>query len=224
MRVSSPFARRSLAAPPDERALVAALREGDEAAFTSLVQRYHAPMVNLARGYVGNRATAEEVVQEAWAAALRGIARFEERSAVSTWLFRIVINQAKTRAVRERRSVPMSALGGDPDEPAVDPDRFHPDTHPEAPGGWSTPPRSWAEQPEERLVARETRQMLLAAIDALPGLQGQVVSLRDVQGIPAAEVCELLEITDANQRVLLHRGRSKVRQALESYLSPEVAA
>ena len=224
MRVSSPFARRSPATPPDERALVASLRQGDEAAFTSLVQRYHAPMVNLARGYVGNRATAEEVVQEAWAAALRGIGRFEERSALSTWLFRIVINQAKTRAVRERRSVPMSALGGDPDEPAVDPDRFHSDAHPEAAGGWAVPPRSWASQPEERLVSRETRTMLLQAIDALPGLQGQVVWLRDVQGAPASEVCELLEITDANQRVLLHRGRSKVRQALESYLDPEVVA
>ena len=146
------------------------------------MQRYHAPMVNLARGYVGNRATAEEVVQETWAAALRGIGRFEERSALSTWLFRIVINQAKTRAVRERRSVPMSALGGDADERPSTPTAFTPTPIPRRPGGWAVPPRSWASQPEERLVSRETRTMLLQAIDALPGLQGQVVWLRDVQG------------------------------------------
>jgi RNA polymerase sigma-70 factor, ECF subfamily len=223
MRLSSRFGRR-LSNGPDERALVAALRDGDEGAFTSLVERYHASMVNLARGYVGNRATAEEVVQEAWVAALRGIGRFEERAALSTWLFRVVINQAKTRAVRERRSVPMSALTGGDDEPAVDPDRFNPEGHPSAPGGWAVPPRSWAAQPEERLVAGETRRMLAEAIEALPGLQSQVVRLRDVQGLTAEEVCELLEITDGNQRVLLHRGRSKVRQALESYLVGEDAA
>ena len=223
MKLGTPFARRPLGSPSDERALVASLRAGDEAAFTSVVERYHAPMVNLARGYVGNRATAEEVVQEAWAAALRGIDRFEERSALSTWLFRIVINQAKTRAVRERRSVPVSSLADGDDGPAVDPDRFHPPGHPAA-GGWSVPPHSWAEEPEAKLVSRETRQMLLEAIDALPGLQREVVWMRDVQGLPADEVCMLLEITDANQRVLLHRGRSKVRQALESYFAGEVAA
>jgi len=215
--------RRSSSAP-DERALVAALRDGDERAFTSLVERYHSSMVNLARGYVGNRATAEEVVQEAWVAALRGIGRFEGRAALSTWLFRIVINQAKTRAVRERRSVPMSALAGHAGEPAVDPDRFHSAAHPSAPGGWAVPPRNWAAQPEEHLVSRETRQVLLDAIDSLPRQQSQVVHLRDVQGMTAEEVCDLLEIGDGNQRVLLHRGRSRVRQALESYLAGEDAA
>jgi RNA polymerase sigma-70 factor, ECF subfamily len=222
MRLNAPFARRP-GLPPDERTLLASLRAGDEAAFTSLVERYHGPMVNVARGYVRDRATAEEVVQDSWAAALRGLDRFEGRSALSTWLFRIVMNQAKTRAVRERRSVPMSALGDDPDGPAVDPDRFHPAGHPAA-GGWSVPPRSWADEPEEKLVSRETRDMLLEAIDALPGLQRDVVWLRDVQGLSAMEVCDLLEITDANQRVLLHRGRSRVRQALESYFAGEGVA
>jgi RNA polymerase sigma-70 factor (ECF subfamily) len=224
MRLSGPFARSAGSGPPDEGALLTALRGGDEAAFTSLVERYHAPMVNVARGYVRDRATAEEVVQDSWAAALRGLDGFEGRSALSTWLFRIVMNQAKTRAVRERRSVPMSALSDDPEGPAVDPDRFHPPGHPAA-GGWSVPPHSWADEPEARLVSRETREMLLEAIDELPGLQRDVVWLRDVQGLSASEVCDLLEITDANQRVLLHRGRSKVRQALEAYFDDgEVAA
>jgi RNA polymerase sigma-70 factor, ECF subfamily len=218
MRPPPRFGRLSSSSTANEAVLVTALRDGDEAAFTSLVERYHAPMVNVARGYVRDRATAEEVVQDAWAAALRGIDRFEGRSALSTWLFRIVMNQAKTRAVRERRSVPMSALLDESEGPAVDPERFHPPGHP-ASGGWAVPPRSWAEEPEERLVSRETRDMLLEAIDALPGLQRDVVWLRDVQGLSAEEVCDLLEITDANQRVLLHRGRSKVRQALESYLA-----
>jgi RNA polymerase sigma-70 factor (ECF subfamily) len=168
--------------------------------------------------YVRDRAVAEEVVQETWLAVLRGLDRFEERSTFKTWLFRILVNRARTRGERESRSAPFSSLAGAADEPSVDPDRFLPADDPRAPGAWAAPPLAW---PEDRLLSQETLDVISAAIDALPEAQRTVITLRDVEGFSAEEVSTALGITDGNQRVLLHRARSKVRKALEGYLSPE---
>jgi RNA polymerase sigma-70 factor, ECF subfamily len=199
----------------DEVALVEALRAGDESVFSLLVSRYGGPMLRIAQLYVRNRAVAEEVVQDAWIGVLNGSARFEGRSSLKTWIFRIVTNTAKTRAAKEGRSVPFSALG--PDEPSVDPDRFR-GPEDRYPGHWATPPSSWAGAPEERLLASETLALVEHAIDELPPAQAIVITMRDVEGFDADEVCDALEISEANQRVLLHRARSKVRRALEEYL------
>jgi RNA polymerase sigma-70 factor, ECF subfamily len=193
-------------------ALVEALRRGDETAFMMLLDRYQPSMLRIARMYVSTRAVAEEVVQETWLGVLAGIDRFEGRSSLKTWLFRILTNRAKTRAVREARSVPFSSLATD-GEPSVDPDRFV-----EA-GAWASPPRPWEGEPVERLLAGEAREAIDAAIERLPPGQRRVITLRDVEGLDAGEVSELLDVTDGNQRVLLHRARSKVRQALEDYLA-----
>ena len=205
----------------EERALLDALRRGDEAAFVRLVEALHGSMLRLAMAHVGDRAVAEEVVQDAWVGVLQQLDRFEGRSSLKTWILRIVSNRAKTRALRERRTVPLSALpGGDPgeaDEPAVEPDRFLPAGHRWA-GHWASPPRSWREVPEEVLLSRETLTEVRRAIDGLPPAQRTVVVLRDVEGMTAAEVCQLLGLTEGNQRVLLHRGRSRVRTHLERYL------
>jgi RNA polymerase sigma-70 factor (ECF subfamily) len=158
---------------------------------------------------------AEEVVQETWLGVLRGLDRFEGRSSLRTWVFRIAANIARTRAVRERRSLPFSSLPG-ADEPAVDPDRFLPAGDPRFPGGWARGPAAW-ELPEERLLAGETREIIRAAIEALPPAQRLVVTLRDVEGWSADEACAALALTDGNQRVLLHRARSKLRAALERH-------
>jgi RNA polymerase sigma-70 factor, ECF subfamily len=163
---------------------------------------------------------AEEVVQDAWLGVLGQLDRFEGRSSLRTWVLRIVANRAKTRAVRERRTVPFSALtGGDPeaDEPAVDPDRFLPAGHRWA-GHWASPPVSWREVPEDLLLSRETMAEVERAVSTLPAAQRAVLILRDVDGLSAAEACQLLGLTEGNQRVLLHRGRSKVRATLEHYL------
>jgi RNA polymerase sigma-70 factor, ECF subfamily len=200
----------------DEPALVAALRAGDERAFERLVDRYQASMLRVAGLYVRDRAVAQEVVQETWLAVLEGIDRFEGRSSLKTWIFRILSNRAKTRGEREGRSVPFSAVAaGDAaaGEPAVDPDRFlGPDT--DTPNAWASPPRDW---PEDRLLGRETLEVVEMAIQHLPDSQRTVIRLRDVEGWSAEEVAGALEITDGNQRVLLHRARSKVRAALEDY-------
>jgi RNA polymerase sigma-70 factor (ECF subfamily) len=205
---------------PDDAELLAAPRRGDEDAFVQLVERHQGPMLRLARLYVADQTTAEEVVQETWLGALRGLDRFEGRSSLKTWLFNILTNRAKTRAVRDGRTIPFSALveAAEGDEPAVDPDRFHPLGHTYA-GHWSSRPQSWRDLPEERLLAGETRERLREAIDALPPMQRTVLTLRDVDGWSADEVCNILEISETNQRVLLHRARSKVRRALESYLA-----
>jgi RNA polymerase sigma-70 factor, ECF subfamily len=200
-----------------EAALLDALRAGEESAFAALVQEYHASMLRVARIYVSNRATADEVVQETWVAVLNGLDRFEGRSSLKTWIFRILTNIAKTRAQRDARSLPFSSLGDEPGEPAVDPDRF-------APGGrwaghWKSYPDRWDTLPEERLVGGETRALVQSEIDRLPPTQRQVITLRDVEGWSSVEVCSALEISETNQRVLLHRARSKVRQALEGYLA-----
>jgi RNA polymerase sigma-70 factor, ECF subfamily len=203
----------------DEQRLIAALKAGDEAAFGELVDRYHAGLVRLAMTYVRSRAVAEEVAQETWIGVLRGLPRFEGRSSLRTWITRILVNQAKTRALRERRSVPLSSLAGELDDgPAIDPDRFRNPLHP---GGWSDPPQSWAELPEERLLGAETRAKVLEAIEQLPPMQRRVITLRDVDGWDAAEVRDLLELSEVNQRVLLHRARSRVREALERYLADD---
>jgi RNA polymerase sigma-70 factor, ECF subfamily len=199
----------------DELALIDGLRAGDETVFAALVGRYGGAMLRVAQLYVRSRAIAEEVVQDAWIAVLNGSARFEGRSSLKTWIFRIVANRAKTRALKEGRSVPFSDLG--PDEPAVDPERFRgpEDRHP---GHWAAFPSSWADVPEQRLLAAETLALVENAISELPPAQAVVITMRDVEGFDAAEVCDALEISESNQRVLLHRARSKVRRALEEYL------
>jgi RNA polymerase sigma-70 factor (ECF subfamily) len=195
-----------------EAALIAALRAGDESAFRALIEMYHAMLVRVARMYVSTQAVAEEVAQETWLAVLEGIHRFEGRSSLKTWLFRILTNRAKTRGIREGRSLPFSAL--EPDEPAVEPTRFHGGDH-AWPGHWAAPPAGF---PEERLLAREMRDVIERAIEALPPTQRAVISLRDIEGWSADEVCNALTLSETNQRVLLHRARSAVRAALEQYL------
>jgi RNA polymerase sigma-70 factor (ECF subfamily) len=208
----------------DERMLVAALRRGDEAAFVELVRLYGASLLRLARTFVRDAAVAEEVVQETWLAVLNGIDRFEGRSSLKTWIFQILSNRAKTRAVRERRSAPFSALAadGDDDEAAVDADRFRGDGHRWA-GHWAAAPSDWSHLPEERLLGQETLERVNSAIEMLPPRQADVIVLRDVEGWSPEEVCAALGITDGNQRILLHRARSKVRAALEQYLQEGTA-
>jgi RNA polymerase sigma-70 factor, ECF subfamily len=204
-----------------DAALVARLRDGDESAFAELIDAYGATMLRVAQMFVRDRATAEEVVQETWLAVLNGIDRFEGRSSLKTWLFRILTNRAKTRGQRDGRQVPFSALAGagDEDEPAVDPDRFLGADSAE-PGAWAAPPRAW---PEDRVLQRETLSVIQMAIQELPEAQREVIRLRDVEGWSPMEVADALEISDGNQRVLLHRARSKVRAKLERYLDPDVA-
>ena len=204
-----------------DAALVARLREGDESAFAELIDSYGATMLRVAQMFVRDRASAEEVVQETWLAVLNGIDRFEGRSSLKTWLFRILTNRAKTRGQRDGRMVPFSSLAGagEEDDPAVDPDRFlGPDSA--EPGAWAAPPRAW---PQDRVLQKETLGVIQMAIEELPDAQREVIRLRDVEGWTPMEVAEALEITDGNQRVLLHRARSKVRAALERYLDPDVA-
>ena len=205
----------------DDHELVQRLREGEESAFVDLIDRYGATMLRVAQMYVRDRASAEEVVQETWLAVLNGIDRFEERSSLKTWLFRILTNRAKTRGQRDGRMVPFSALAGASDEPdpSVDPDRFLGPDSPH-PGAWAAPPVAW---PQEKLLEKETLGVIEMAIDELPEAQRDVILLRDVDGWTPMEVSDALGITDGNQRVLLHRARSRVRAALETYLNPEIA-
>ncbi|BDG06065.1 RNA polymerase sigma factor [Anaeromyxobacter oryzae] len=201
---------------PDEWELVAALRAGDEAAFLELVGRYHRSVVRVARAYLGSDAAAEDVAQEAWLGVLKGIDAFEGRCSVKTWIFRIAVYCAKTRRARDGRLVPMSALEEDgEDEPAVDPDRFQPDGARYA-NNWSRPPEPWA---EERLMTSQAAALVKQEIERLPTNQRAVITLRDVEGLDSGEVCEALGLSDGNQRVLLHRARSKVRAALERLMS-----
>ncbi|HEX5164083.1 MAG TPA: sigma-70 family RNA polymerase sigma factor [Thermomicrobiales bacterium] len=187
----------------------------------TLVGRYHQSLLRVASLYVSSGAAAEDVVQETWLGVLRGLERFEGRSSLKTWIFRILINRAKTRGERERRSIPFSALDSvenDGDEPAVEPERFLPAEHPRWPHHWASFPRNWDELPEHILLSTETRTILQRAIDALPPTQREVITLRDVEGWTSEDVCHALVLTETNQRVLLHRARSKVRRALEQYL------
>jgi RNA polymerase sigma-70 factor, ECF subfamily len=199
----------------EDAQLVEGLRAGDEAAFATLIRMYGAGMLRVARMYVSSRAVAEEVVQEAWLAVLKGIDRFEGRSSLKTWIFRIVANIAKTRGVREARSAPFSSLAESED--TVSPERFlGADTR--FPGHWAVPPASWAGVPEDRLLATETMAVIRRAIERLPPSQRAVLELRDIDGLSADEVCNALDLTETNGRVLLHRARAKVRAALEEYL------
>jgi RNA polymerase sigma-70 factor, ECF subfamily len=200
--------------------LVAALRAGDEETFRVLVREWHASLLRVAQIFVPSRAIAEEVVQETWLRVLGALDRFEGRSSLKTWVFRILVNTAKTRAQRERRVIPFSSLQdpGRVPEAAVDADRFLPDDHEHHPGAWSTPPR---DLPEERLLASETRERIAQAIESLPASQRAVITLRDVQGWSSEEVRNALDLSEVNQRVLLHRARAKVRNALEDYFAPE---
>ena len=207
---------------PDERlegdaALVAALRAGDEDAFGQLVDHYYGLMLHIARSFVATKEAAEDVVQETFLGVINGIDRFEERSSLRTWMFRILVNRAKTRGQRDGRTRPFSSLtdGLEDDEAAVDPDRFLHDGR--WAGFWSAPP-SAEHLPDASVLASELGGRLAAAVSALPPAQRAVLELRDVQGFSAAEVCELLDVSEVNQRVLLHRARSKARALLEGYL------
>lgn len=206
-------------------ALVRALRAGDDRVFAQLVDRMTPTMLAIAAGYVPGRAVAEEVVQEAWLAVLTGLDRFEGRSSLRTWVFGIVVNVARRRGARERRSVPFTdafaGAAGDGAGPTVDPGRFR-GRDDEWPGHWASPPRPW-DLPESALLAGEVRDRLRAALDVLPPRQRAVVHLRDVQGLAADEVCAVLGLEPGNQRVLLHRGRARLRQALEDYLNGDRA-
>jgi RNA polymerase sigma-70 factor (ECF subfamily) len=189
---------------PDSE-LVGRLRAGDEGAFAELAGKYHGAMLSVARGYVPNSAVAEEVVQDAWVGVLRGINRFERRSSFRTWLFRILVNRAISAGVRERRSVPVEDLG-----PAADASWF------DAGGTWQVPPEPWTDQVDDKVIAAKMAARILTAIDELPPRQRQVVTLRDVQGLTGEEVSAVLDISHVNQRVLLHRGRSRLRQVIGS--------
>ena len=204
----------------DDGALVAALRAGDETAFGWLLDRYDGSLRRTAMAYVPSRAVADEVVQETWLGVVKGIGRFEGRSSLKTWIFRILMNVARTKGVRENRSIPFAsaARGGiDGDEPAFDADRFRPPSDADWPYHWVSFPTAWEHEPADRLEAGETLEIVRAAVAALPPAQREVMTLRDVQGWSSAEVCNTLDITETNQRVLLHRARSKVRAALELY-------
>lgn len=206
------------AASPDDLDLVRRLRDGDEDAFMALVDELRPSMLRIARMYVASTAVAEEVVQDAWVGVLKGLDGFEGRSSLRTWILRILVNIAKTRGVREGRSVPFAALAGDDlDQPSWDPASFLGSEAAWA-GHWSTLPPSWAGIPEERLLSAETRRLLGEAIDALPPMQAQVLRLRDVLGWSSDEVRNALDLSETNQRVVLHRARAKVRAALAPYL------
>jgi RNA polymerase sigma-70 factor (ECF subfamily) len=194
-----------------EAKLISLLRAGNEEAFVTLVDRHHESLVRLAQVFVRNETIAREVAQEAWIGVIRGLASFEARSSLKTWIFNILVNRAKTRAVRERRTSPFSVLGDD-DRPLLSPDRFNAKNH------WARPPDRWTDEtPERYLLRREAVALARSTIDRLPPLQRAVIILRDVESHSAQEVCCMLEISDANQRVLLHRARMRVRQALEDY-------
>jgi len=183
------------------------LRAGDERAFVALVESYNGSMLRLAGSFVPSRAVAEEVVQDTWLAVLRGLAAFEGRSSLRTWMFTILVNRARTTGTREQRTIPIADAG-----PVVDASRFGPN------GAWSEPPEHWIEDAENRIEAEKLAELVKAAMDGLPGRQREVVLLRDVEEMSSAEVCQVLSISEANQRVLLHRGRGKLRQILEAEL------
>jgi RNA polymerase sigma-70 factor (ECF subfamily) len=189
----------------DDLKLIQRLRAGDEQAFTVLVRRHHGAMIALAASFVPSTAVAEEVVQDTWVAVLRGISGFEGRSSFKTWLFSILVNRARSTGARERRSI---AIGDG--EPAVAGSRFGPD------GGWADPPRHWVDDADDRMAADKLADRIRSAIAELPVRQRQVVTLRDIDGLSGDQVCRVLEISEVNQRVLLHRGRSRVRQVLEN--------
>jgi RNA polymerase sigma-70 factor, ECF subfamily len=187
----------------DELELVRRLQAGDESAFAEVVEAYHPKLLRFAAGLVGSTQAAEDVVQDTWVGVIRGVDRFEGRASLQTWLFQICANRARSAWARQQRSVPI-----DPTEPTVDAGRFGPDR------GWVDPPAPW-DDVDDRLVADAVVPLVRAAIEDLPDLQRQVVTLRDVEGLTSKDVCAVLSISEANQRVLLHRGRARVRSVLE---------
>lgn len=200
-----------------EEELVAALRAGDEGAFAGIVDGWSRPMLLLARGFVSTEASAQEVVQDTWLAVIRGLDGFQGRSSLRTWVYRILVNQAKTRGVQEHRVLPWSSVSGEDSGPTIDPAAFEgPDG--EYPGHWRSLPSEWRSA-EDHVLAAEVRDNLRVAFDGLPERQRIVVTLRDVVGCSAEEVCDLLGVSAANQRVLLHRGRAAARAALAGLLA-----
>ncbi|MGE5225886.1 MAG: RNA polymerase sigma factor [Planctomycetaceae bacterium] len=200
-------------------AIVERLRAGDETTFMMLVEQHQAAMLRVAQMYVSSRAVAEEVVQEAWLGIIKGLDRFEGRSSLRTWMYRIVANIAKTRGQKEGRSVPFSSLAGEDDaDTGIDPSWFQ-DAAGRFPGGWKATPDDWSGLPEDRLLGDETLRRVGQAIASLPPMQAEVIRLRDVLGWSSEEVRNALDITETNQRVLLHRARAKVRRALDAYLT-----
>ena len=198
--------------------LLARLQQGDESAFMWLVDQYHAAMVRIAFIYVEDRPMAEDVVQETWLGVLKGIRKFEARSSLKTWIFSILVNRAKTRAEKEKRFVPFSTWEDSDDgqaEATVDSQRFYPADHSHWPHGWLEAPQGWA---EEQLLSNETQAIIQQAISDLTPNQRTVITLRDIDGLDSNEVCNVLEISETNQRVLLHRARAAVRRALERYM------
>jgi RNA polymerase sigma-70 factor, ECF subfamily len=196
----------------DDSDLLARLRAGDEDAFRDLVRRMHRPLIKLGLAFVGSASTAEEVVQETWLAVVGQLDAFEGRSSLRTWIGSILVNRAKTRGVRDKRTVPFSALVSD-DLEVVEPERFS------KAGFWSVPPSRWDEAPESVVLQKEARAAIERELDSLPSAQRAVVVLRDLEEWTSEEVCNVLEVTETNQRVLLHRGRMRLRAALERYHS-----
>ena len=209
-----------ITALPDQ-VLIARLQAGDENAFAQLVEHYNASMVRIASIYVNEFAIAEEVVQDTWIAVLKGLDRFEGRSSFKTWIFTILSNRAKTRATRENRYVPLE-LSDEPDDDSPNAVRFNPASHPYA-DSWAEGcvPHAWESIPETQLLGRETRSIIFRTIESLSPNQQQVIRLRDVDGFSAEEVCHMLQLSESNQRVLLHRARERVRQALDTYFAQE---
>lgn len=199
-----------------DRARVASLLAGDERAFVDLVDEHHPTLLRVARWYLHNEEAAEEVVQETWVAVLDGLEGFEGRSSLKTWIFRILANRARTRARREGRTVPFSALESEAEEGALDADRF------DERGHWRTPPERWSVTPESLTSDRELAARVVAAIAELPERQRTVLVLRDVEGWSSEEVRNALDLSETNQRVLLHRARSKVRAAIAPQISGAV--
>lgn len=199
----------------EDDAIVTALLQGNEGVFADLVSRWSGAMLRVALAHVNRKAIAEEIVQETWLTVLRSLERFERRSALRTWVLGIVVNISRARARIERRSVPLEDDAG---SASVDPARFLPADHPRWPHHWATEPAPWR-TPEDDLLAAETQRVINDAIALLPPAQREVLVLRDVEGLEAPEVCNVLGLTDTHQRVLLHRARSRVRSALERYLA-----
>jgi RNA polymerase sigma-70 factor (ECF subfamily) len=205
-------------AKPDDAALCAQLRAGDESAFRGLVKELHSALTRVALAFVGSPAAAEEVVQDTWLAVIAGLDQFEGRSSLRTWIGRILVNRAKTRGVRDKRTVPFSSLSPE-DEAPVEPERF------KDAGFWRDPPHRWASAesadllPEQLVLRKEARAHIERELESLPTTQRTVVTLRDLEGWTSEEVCNVLELAETNQRVLLHRGRTRLRAALERYHS-----
>jgi RNA polymerase sigma-70 factor (ECF subfamily) len=199
-------------ASTDDAPLVARLRAGDEDAFRGLVRAMHRPLVRVALAFVASDAVAEEVVQETWVAVVESLDRFEGRSSLRTWIGSILVNRAKTRGTRDKRTVPFSSMQGE-DEGPFEPERFN------SVGFWCAPPAPWDDAPETLLLRKEARQAIERELALLPATQRAIVSLRDLEGWSSEEVCNVMEIRETNQRVLLHRGRMRLRAALEGYHS-----